>query len=232
IYLLIPQSIHPPIHSPPQTPIYLHPSPFHIATAATSSSAPPVSPSSPHPWPPRALPHYIATQTPSLPHRIATPSHLPSLTLHPYLNLRLNPSDPPSPWRHASFPEFAKDSVRLVKHCDKPYRKEITKVPAQTTIGFVVMGFAGFFVKLIFIPINNIIIEHSFSDLVRVSDLVHDRDRDGSLLCSPVRIPPTPSSSPGRPAEVLIGTPLALRLLAAAAGRLSLLCPLPVQLAD
>ncbi|MFQ6644914.1 hypothetical protein Gotur_019271 [Gossypium turneri] len=45
--------------------------------------------------------------------------------------------------------EFAKDSVRLVKRCHKPDRK---------AIGFVVMGFVGFFVKFIFIPINNIIV--------------------------------------------------------------------------
>ncbi|VAH06260.1 unnamed protein product [Triticum turgidum subsp. durum] len=62
--------------------------------------------------------------------------------------------------------EFAKDSVRLVKRCHKPDRKdltligraEFTKVAARMVIGFVVMGFVGFFVKLIFIPINNIII--------------------------------------------------------------------------
>ncbi|RRT56062.1 hypothetical protein B296_00047405 [Ensete ventricosum] len=72
--------------------------------------------------------------------------------------------------------EFAKDSVRLVKRCHKPDRKgefsfshldlvppldppdPFTKVAVRTAIGFVVMGFVGFFVKLIFIPINNIIV--------------------------------------------------------------------------
>ncbi|KAI4979625.1 hypothetical protein ZWY2020_016378 [Hordeum vulgare] len=43
--------------------------------------------------------------------------------------------------------EFAKDIVRL-----------FTKVAAWTTVGFVVMGFIGFFINLIFIPINNIIV--------------------------------------------------------------------------
>ncbi|KAG4202432.1 hypothetical protein ERO13_A05G338200v2 [Gossypium hirsutum] len=57
--------------------------------------------------------------------------------------------------------EFAKDSVRLVKRCHKPDRKEFTKVAVRTAIGFVVMGFVGFFVKLIFIPINNIIVGSS-----------------------------------------------------------------------
>ncbi|XP_043710437.1 protein transport protein Sec61 subunit gamma [Telopea speciosissima] len=54
--------------------------------------------------------------------------------------------------------EFAKDSYRLVKRCHKPDRKEFTKVAFRTAVGFVVMGFVGFFVKLIFIPINNIIV--------------------------------------------------------------------------
>ncbi|GAB4860433.1 hypothetical protein Ancab_035592 [Ancistrocladus abbreviatus] len=54
--------------------------------------------------------------------------------------------------------EFSKDSVRLVKRCHKPDRKEFTKVAFRTAVGFVVMGFVGFFVKLIFIPINNIIV--------------------------------------------------------------------------
>ncbi|KAL8461324.1 hypothetical protein ACS0TY_032705 [Phlomoides rotata] len=54
--------------------------------------------------------------------------------------------------------DFAKDSVRLVKRCHKPDRKEFAKVATRTAIGFVVMGFVSFFVKLIFIPINKGII--------------------------------------------------------------------------
>eukprot|EP00897_Mesotaenium_endlicherianum_P010269 jgi/Mesen1/9270/ME000060S08708 len=53
---------------------------------------------------------------------------------------------------------FAKDSIRLVKRCHKPDRKEFIKVASRTAIGFVIMGFVGFFVKLIFIPINQIIV--------------------------------------------------------------------------
>ncbi|RVW52544.1 Protein transport protein Sec61 subunit gamma [Vitis vinifera] len=41
--------------------------------------------------------------------------------------------------------EFSKDSVRLVKRCHKPDRKEYTKVAFRTATGFVVMGFVGFF---------------------------------------------------------------------------------------
>ena len=54
--------------------------------------------------------------------------------------------------------QFAKDSIRLVKRCTKPDKKEFTKIAIATAIGFAIMGFIGFFVKLIHIPINNIIV--------------------------------------------------------------------------
>ena len=37
-------------------------------------------------------------------------------------------------------------------------RAEFSKIAQATSIGFAIMGFIGFFVKLIFIPINNIIV--------------------------------------------------------------------------
>jgi len=54
--------------------------------------------------------------------------------------------------------QFGKDSIRLVKRCTKPDRKEFQKIAVATAIGFALMGFIGFFVKLIHIPINNIIV--------------------------------------------------------------------------
>ena len=75
--------------------------------------------------------------------------------------------------------QFMKDSFRLVKKCTKPDRKgnslslrfdrsdlltdiafnlEFQKIAMATAIGFAIMGFIGFFVKLIHIPINNIIV--------------------------------------------------------------------------
>ncbi|GIY28068.1 protein transport protein Sec61 subunit gamma [Caerostris extrusa] len=54
--------------------------------------------------------------------------------------------------------QFTKDSLRLVKRCTKPDRKEFQKIAMATAIGFGIMGFIGFFVKLIHIPINNIIV--------------------------------------------------------------------------
>ncbi|CAF3029454.1 unnamed protein product [Rotaria sp. Silwood2] len=54
--------------------------------------------------------------------------------------------------------QFFKDSYRLIKKCTKPDRKEYQKIAMATAIGFAIMGFIGFFVKLIHIPINNIIV--------------------------------------------------------------------------
>eukprot|EP00804_Cyclotella_cryptica_P018562 CCRYP_004352-RA/>CCRYP_004352-RA protein AED:0.38 eAED:0.38 QI:0/1/0.66/1/0/0/3/639/123 len=54
--------------------------------------------------------------------------------------------------------QFAKDSIHLVKKCTKPDRKEFTQIARATGIGFLIMGFIGFFVKLVHIPINNILV--------------------------------------------------------------------------
>jgi len=54
--------------------------------------------------------------------------------------------------------KFARDSYHLVSKCTKPDQKEFIRVASATSVGFFIMGFIGFFVKLIHIPINNIII--------------------------------------------------------------------------
>ncbi|XP_045152458.1 protein transport protein Sec61 subunit gamma-like [Echinops telfairi] len=51
--------------------------------------------------------------------------------------------------------QFVKDSIRLLRRCTKPDRIEFQKIAMVTAIGFAIMGFIGFFVKLIHIPINN-----------------------------------------------------------------------------
>lgn len=81
---------------------------------------------------------------------------------------------------------FMTDSVRLVRRCNKPDRKgmlcyhvvthstalaatlstntptslsvEFLKISQATLIGFAVMGFIGFFVRLIHIPVNSILL--------------------------------------------------------------------------
>ena len=54
--------------------------------------------------------------------------------------------------------QFAKDSMHLVKKCTKPDRKEFVQIAYAVGVGFSIMWFIGFFVKLIHIPINNILV--------------------------------------------------------------------------
>ncbi|KAI8815196.1 hypothetical protein BJ742DRAFT_848093 [Cladochytrium replicatum] len=54
--------------------------------------------------------------------------------------------------------QFAKGSLHLLKRCTKPDRKEFVQISWAIGLGFIVMGFIGFFVMLIHIPINNIIV--------------------------------------------------------------------------
>ncbi|CCW63399.1 unnamed protein product [Phytomonas sp. EM1] len=53
---------------------------------------------------------------------------------------------------------FVKNSRMLIRKCQKPNYNEFTHAAFMTLIGFLIMGFLGFFVKLIFIPINNVIL--------------------------------------------------------------------------
>ncbi|KAJ1731597.1 Protein transport protein Sec61 subunit gamma [Coemansia biformis] len=54
--------------------------------------------------------------------------------------------------------QLVKDAEWLLRRCTKPNRKEYRKIVQAVLMGFVVMGFVGYFTKLIHIPINNIIV--------------------------------------------------------------------------
>jgi len=54
--------------------------------------------------------------------------------------------------------EFFEDSKKFIKRCNKPDKKEYTKIAQSCALGFLVMGAIGYFIKLFFIPINNIIL--------------------------------------------------------------------------
>lgn len=65
---------------------------------------------------------------------------------------------------------FAKDNICLVKRYTKPDRLEFQKIAIATAIIFCIMGFIGYFVELIHIPINNIsqLIDTSSFDFVNI----------------------------------------------------------------
>ena len=53
--------------------------------------------------------------------------------------------------------EYARDGTQFIKRCQKPNMKEFMGIAQATAVGFLIMGFVGFFVKLIHIPINNVL---------------------------------------------------------------------------
>merc|ERR1711990_253409 len=88
--------------------------------------------------------------------------------------------------------EFGYSSHRLLNKCTKPDRKEFKKIAFATGIGFAVMGFIGFFVKLIHIPINKTnycpwrisaapVSEHIQDILVMVSEICRFAQAVGQL---------------------------------------------------
>ena len=68
--------------------------------------------------------------------------------------------------------KFAKESYMLVKFCTKPDAKEFKEIATATTIGFVVMGFIGYFVKLVHIPIKyEITVTITFSKYKSITEI-------------------------------------------------------------
>ncbi|KAI9298851.1 secE/sec61-gamma protein [Neoconidiobolus thromboides FSU 785] len=53
---------------------------------------------------------------------------------------------------------FVKESIELLDRCAKPSRREFIQISQAVAVGFFIMGFIGYFVKLVHIPINNIIV--------------------------------------------------------------------------
>ena len=58
----------------------------------------------------------------------------------------------------SSLKKFAADSQRFIQVCEKPDVVEFKKIAASCALGFAIMGGIGYVVKLLFIPINNIIL--------------------------------------------------------------------------
>ncbi|KAG6901471.1 hypothetical protein C0995_011491 [Termitomyces sp. Mi166 len=54
--------------------------------------------------------------------------------------------------------QFVRDGNQFMTRCTKPSQTEFTQICKAVAIGFGVMGFIGYFVKLIHIPINNILV--------------------------------------------------------------------------
>ncbi|KAI0432026.1 hypothetical protein F5Y14DRAFT_52149 [Nemania sp. NC0429] len=54
--------------------------------------------------------------------------------------------------------DFIKDGTQFINRCTKPDRNEYIKICQAVGVGFVVMGAIGYLVKLIHIPVNNVLV--------------------------------------------------------------------------
>jgi len=54
--------------------------------------------------------------------------------------------------------DFIKDGIMFVNRCTKPDKREFIKISQAVGVGFLVMGAVGYVVKLIHIPVNNILV--------------------------------------------------------------------------
>jgi len=54
--------------------------------------------------------------------------------------------------------EFIKEGTQFINRCTKPDRREFIKISQAVGVGFLVMGAVGYLVKLIHIPVNNILV--------------------------------------------------------------------------
>ncbi|ATZ45401.1 putative translocase sec61 complex gamma subunit protein [Botrytis fragariae] len=54
--------------------------------------------------------------------------------------------------------DFIKDGTQFVNKCTKPDRREFLNIARAVAMGFLIMGAVGYIVKLIHIPLNNILV--------------------------------------------------------------------------
>ncbi|KXN73923.1 secE/sec61-gamma protein [Conidiobolus coronatus NRRL 28638] len=54
--------------------------------------------------------------------------------------------------------QFVRESLQLLQRCTKPNQEEFVQISRAVAVGLIVMGCIGYFVKLVHIPINNIIV--------------------------------------------------------------------------
>ncbi|CAO3620419.1 unnamed protein product [Mucor hiemalis] len=54
--------------------------------------------------------------------------------------------------------QFFKEGFQFLNRCKKPDQQEFLKITQAVAMGFAALGALGYFVKLIHIPINNILV--------------------------------------------------------------------------
>ncbi|KXJ93755.1 hypothetical protein Micbo1qcDRAFT_158619 [Microdochium bolleyi] len=54
--------------------------------------------------------------------------------------------------------DFVKEGTQFLTKCTKPDQKEFLKICQAVGMGFLIMGAVGYIVKLIHIPVNNVLV--------------------------------------------------------------------------
>lgn len=54
--------------------------------------------------------------------------------------------------------DFLRDGTQFLNRCTKPDRREFIKISQAVGFGFLIMGAIGYVIKLIHIPVNNILV--------------------------------------------------------------------------
>jgi len=54
--------------------------------------------------------------------------------------------------------EFFKEGTKFINRCTKPDRREFMKISQAVGMGFLIMGAIGYLIKLIHIPVNNVLV--------------------------------------------------------------------------
>ncbi|KAH7633694.1 hypothetical protein SMAC4_12704 [Sordaria macrospora] len=54
--------------------------------------------------------------------------------------------------------EFLKDGIQFINKSQKPDRREFMKISQAVGVGFLIMGAVGYLVKLIHIPLNQVLV--------------------------------------------------------------------------
>ncbi|KAI1140652.1 protein translocase SEC6 [Hypoxylon sp. FL0543] len=54
--------------------------------------------------------------------------------------------------------DFIKDGTQFLTRCTKPDKREFIQISKAVGVGFLVMGAIGYLIKLIHIPVNNILV--------------------------------------------------------------------------
>ncbi|KAI1500005.1 translocation complex subunit Sss1 [Biscogniauxia marginata] len=54
--------------------------------------------------------------------------------------------------------DFIKDGTQFLNRCTKPDKREFIQICKAVGVGFIVMGAIGYFIKLIHIPVNNVLV--------------------------------------------------------------------------